>query len=140
MVESILRHLGGPARSLERSYEDGIRHPKTRRILAGASEVSKSIFFSTAIIIAAFIPLFTMQGVEGQIFAPMAKTYGYAMIGALLATFTVAPVLSSFFLPETINEREPLLLRKIKPAYLVALRTALRHRYLTAGVAVLLLV
>jgi len=144
MVESIFRHLR--ERSHHAPDEQAGADPghgvgsKMRKILAGAAEVDKSVFFSTAIIIAAFIPLFTMQGVEGQIFAPMAKTYGYAMIGALLATFTVAPVLSSFFLPETINEREPLLLRKLKPAYLVALRAAIRHRYLTSGVAVLLLV
>jgi heavy metal efflux system protein len=55
--------------------------------------------FSTAITIAAFGPLFTMQGVEGQIFGPMARTYGYALAGALIATFTVTPVLASFLLP-----------------------------------------
>jgi Cu/Ag efflux pump CusA len=46
------------------------------------------------------VPLFTMQGVEGQIFGPMARTYGYALAGALIATFTVTPVLASFLLPE----------------------------------------
>ena len=58
------------------------------------------MFFSTAIIVAAFIPLFTMQGVEGQIFGPMARTYAYALIGALIATFTVTPCLASLLLPE----------------------------------------
>jgi heavy metal efflux system protein len=59
------------------------------------------MFFSTAITVAAFVPLFTMQGVEGQIFSPMARTYGYALVGALIATFTVTPVLASLLLPST---------------------------------------
>ncbi|HWX39515.1 MAG TPA: CusA/CzcA family heavy metal efflux RND transporter [Blastocatellia bacterium] len=139
MVESIFRHLGESRRSSAHSTADGMRNSKTRRILAGASEVSKSIFFSTAIIIAAFIPLFTMQGVEGQIFAPMAKTYGYAMIGALIATFTVAPALSSFLLPDNASEKEPFVLRKIRPVYLSVLRRALDHRFVTATLALAVL-
>ena len=55
---------------------------------------------------AAFVPLFTMQGVEGQIFSPMARTYAYALIGALLATFTVTPGLASLLLPEHVRETE----------------------------------
>ncbi|MBI3652866.1 MAG: efflux RND transporter permease subunit [Acidobacteria bacterium] len=137
MVESIFRHLSGQEQHGGLLNSAGAS--KEQKILAGASEVAKSVFFSTAIIIAAFIPLFTMQGVEGQIFAPMAKTYGYAMLGALLATFTVAPVLSSFLLPEKVNEKEPFLLRVIKPAYLFVLRKALRYRLVTAGLALALL-
>jgi cobalt-zinc-cadmium resistance protein CzcA len=135
MVENIFRHLREAAS--EQSEAD---RSKLHRILLAAGEVDKSIFFSTAIIIAAFIPLFTMQGVEGQIFAPMAKTYGYAMIGALLATFTVAPVLSSFLLSEKVKEQEPLLLRKIRPAYVFLLRKAMQHRLIAAGSALALLV
>ncbi len=62
-------------------------------IYVSALQVDKAILFSTAVTIAAFGPLFTMQGVEGQIFGPMARTYGYALAGALIATFTVTPVL-----------------------------------------------
>ena len=54
-----------------------------RLILISALQIDRAVFFSTAIIVAAFIPLFTMQGVEGQIFSPMARTYGYALVGAL---------------------------------------------------------
>jgi cobalt-zinc-cadmium resistance protein CzcA len=139
MVENIFRHLregdhlARPARQVDK------KQSKLRKIVAGAAEVDKSIFFSTAIIIAAFIPLFTMQGVEGQIFAPMAKTYGYAMLGALIATFTVAPALSSFLLPEKVSEREPWIVRTLQAIYLPALRTALRYRYITIAVAVGLL-
>ena len=68
---------------------------RLRLILISALQIDKAVFFSTAIIVAAFIPLFTMQGVEGQIFSPMAQTYAYALIGALLATFIVTPCLTS---------------------------------------------
>jgi cobalt-zinc-cadmium resistance protein CzcA len=138
MVENIFRHLrrrpGAGTGSKVRDHQS-----KLARILAGATEVDKSIFFSTAIIIAAFIPLFTMQGVEGQIFAPMAKTYGYAMVGALIATFTVAPVLSSFLLPNSVREREPVIVRKVKAGYLFVLKRALEYRFVTIGAAALLL-
>jgi heavy metal efflux system protein len=139
MVENIFRHLSEPGDGAPIAHAPSNMDSKLHRILLSTTEVGKSIFFSSAIIIAAFIPLFTMQGVEGQIFAPMAKTYGYAMIGALLATFTVAPVLSSFLLPEKVQEKEPLLLRKIRPVYMRALRGALRLRWVTAAVAVALL-
>lgn len=79
---------------------------RLRLIYLSASEVDKAIFFSAAITIAAFVPLFTMQRVEGQIFAPMAKTYGYALLGALIATFTVSPCLASLLMPEHVRETE----------------------------------
>ena len=77
---------------------------RLRLILISALQIDRAVFFSTAIIVAAFIPLFTMQGVEGQIFSPMARTYGYALVGALLATFTVTPCLASLLLPEHVAE------------------------------------
>src|SRR5207249_7260802 len=113
---------------------------RLRLILASALQVDKAVFFSATITVAAFVPLFTMQGVEGQIFNPMARTYGYALIGALIATFTVSPVLSAFLLPETVREKETLVVRKLKAAYLLLLRYALDHRVVTAGAAVALLV
>ena len=64
------------------------------------------------ITIAAFLPLFTMQGVEGQIFGPMARTYAYALLGAVIATFTVTPVMSSILLPERVSEVETFLVRQ----------------------------
>ena len=77
---------------------------RLRLILASALQVDKAIFFSALITVAAFVPLFTMQGVEGQIFSPMARTYGLALVGALLSTFTITPVLTSFLLPERVDE------------------------------------
>ena len=74
---------------------------RLRLILISALQVDKAVFFSVLIIVAAFVPLFTMQGVEGQIFGPMARTYGFALAGALIATFTVTPVLATYCCPST---------------------------------------
>src|SRR5262249_148471 len=92
MVENIFRHLthDEPA---ETANPEIRRADKLRRILNAAVEVDKPIFFSVVITIAAFLPLFPMQGVEGQIFGPMSRTYAYALIGAVIATFTVTPVM-----------------------------------------------
>ena len=87
---------------------------RLRIIFASALQVDKAVFFSTAVTVAAFVPLFTMQGVEGQIFNPMARTYGYALFGALLATFTVTPVLASILLPEHIEETETIVVRALR--------------------------
>jgi cobalt-zinc-cadmium resistance protein CzcA len=101
---------------------------RLRTILASALQVDKAILFSTAITVAAFVPLFTMQGVEGQIFNPMARTYGYALAGALLSTFTITPVLASFLLPEHVRELETIAVRALRSAYAPVLRWALIHR------------
>jgi cobalt-zinc-cadmium resistance protein CzcA len=101
---------------------------RLRLILISALEVDKAVFFSATITVAAFIPLFTMQGVEGQIFNPMARTYGFAMVGALIATFTVTPVLASLVIPEDVNEVETFVVRALRAAYTPVLRWALSHR------------
>ena len=74
--------------------------------MRAARQVGRPIFFSTAIIVVAFIPLFTMTGVPGKIFAPMSITYGFALLGALLMAFTLAPVLCSFLLTGSIKEED----------------------------------
>jgi heavy metal efflux system protein len=137
MVENIFRHLREePAGAAHEQHH----HSKLRRILVSAAEVDKAIFFSAAIIVAAFIPLFTMQGVEGRIFSPMAKTYGYALLGALIATFTVSPVLAQFLFPDKLVEKETLLVRWLKDAYLRVLRVALDYRVWSAAVGAAFLV
>jgi cobalt-zinc-cadmium resistance protein CzcA len=107
---------------------------RLRIIFASALQVDKAVFFTAAITVTAFVPLFTMQGVEGQIFGPMARTYGYALAGALLATFTITPVLASLLLPEHIEEVETFIVRGLRSAYTPVLRWALGH--LAAAVAV----
>ncbi|MGC6751701.1 efflux RND transporter permease subunit, partial [Escherichia coli] len=81
-------------------------------ILHASSDVSRGIFFAAAIIIASFLPLFTLTGVEGHIFGPMAKTYAYAIAGGLLAAFTVSPVLAALLLPDKLKEVDTWVVRQ----------------------------
>ncbi len=101
---------------------------RLRLILISALQIDRAVFFSTAIIVAAFIPLFTMQGVEGQIFGPMARTYAYALVGALIATFTVTPCLASFLLAEHVSEVETRIVRALRAIYTPVLQWSLRNR------------
>jgi cobalt-zinc-cadmium resistance protein CzcA len=112
---------------------------RLRMILISAMQVDKAVLFSALITVAAFVPLFTMEGVEGQIFGPMARTYGYALAGALIATFTVTLVLASIVLPEHVKETETILVRLLHRIYNPALRFALDRRRLSVlmGIAFL---
>lgn len=138
MVENIYRHLA------ERTYrvESGTGHytlsNRLSAILQAATEVNRGIFFAAAIIIASFIPLFTLTGVEGHIFGPMAKTYAYAIIGGLIATFTVSPVLSALLLPDRVSEVETRIVRALRRVYRPALAFTLSNRILTLGATALL--
>ncbi len=138
MVENIFRHI---AHHTPREGEDrpAPLSDKLRRILTGAVEVDKAILFSVIITIAAFLPLFTMQGVEGQIFGPMARTYAYALLGAVIATFTVTPVLASILLPSHVQEVETLVVRHLRNLYQAILVPAVRHYRRAAVVAALFL-
>ncbi len=113
---------------------------RLRLIFLSALQVDRSIFFSVAITVAAFIPLFTMQGVEGQIFGPMARTYGYALAGALIATFTITPVLASLVLPKRVEEVETIVVRTLRRAYEPVLTWALDHRRVMVAIGVVFLV
>ncbi len=116
-----------PTRTMDRSGPQ-IWTDRMRLIFISALQIDKAVFFSTIIIVAAFIPLFTMQGVEGQIFNPMAKTYAYALIGALIATFTVTPCLASLMLPARVEEVETFIVRSIRRVYTPVLNWSLGHR------------
>ncbi|MCL2656681.1 MAG: CusA/CzcA family heavy metal efflux RND transporter [Betaproteobacteria bacterium] len=109
---------------------------RLRMIFLSALQVDRAVLFSSAITVAAFIPLFTMQGVEGQIFGPMARTYAYALSGALIATFTVTPVLAALLLPKKIEEKETLIVRAIRRAYTPLLDWALRRRKTTLAIGI----
>jgi heavy metal efflux system protein len=112
---------------------------RLRMILASALQVDNAIFFSALITMAAFVPLFTMQGVEGQIFNPMARTYGFALAGALISTFTVTPVLASYLIPEQVAETETIVVRLLHRIYAPALRYSLSHRKVMLGLAAVFL-
>jgi cobalt-zinc-cadmium resistance protein CzcA len=131
MMENIYRHLSGHGPQVVADREASLTD-KLNRILTAAIEVDKAIFFSVIITIAAFLPLFTMQGVEGQIFGPMARTYAYALLGAIIATFTVTPVMSSILLPERVNEVETFLVRHIRRGYQLILPLVVRRHYVAA--------
>jgi cobalt-zinc-cadmium resistance protein CzcA len=147
MVENIFRHLA------QRPEERFDRSPLLHRVRSAvefrgkfaviansAVEVNQAIFFSAAIIIAGFVPLFTLSGIEGHIFGPMAKTYAYAIAGGLIATFTVSPALAALLLPDRVEETETFIVRWLHRAYRPALEFALANRVLTLGAAALLFV
>src|SRR6185437_10225958 len=124
MVENIFRHLS------HRDLRSG--GDKVRTIYNASTEVTKAIFFSATIIIAGFLPLFTLSGVEGHIFGPMARTYAYALSGGLLATFTVSPALSALLLPERVAHTETRLVRAISRFYARVRDVVLPRRAMTA--------
>ena len=134
MIENIYRHLAEHAR---RTISDPHSRlgDKLHRILVAAVEVDKPIFFSVIITIAAFLPLFTMQGVEGQIFGPMSRTYAYALLGAVIATFTVTPVMSAILLPDRVNEVETFVVRSIRKIYEPVLLLAVKNARTAATIA-----
>ena len=140
MVESIYRRLGVAAAIGAVRAAEGLSG-KLSAIFLAAADVNRSIFFAAGIIIAGFLPLFTLSGVEGHIFAPMAKTYAYALAGGLLATFTVTPAISAMLLPEHVTETETWIVRTLHRVYAPALRLAVGNRVLTiaGAIAVLLL-
>jgi heavy metal efflux system protein len=154
LVENVFRNFQRPPeerRALLQQLADGFYGPdpttraassagavrgwtdRLRIILVSTLQVDKAVLFAALITVAGFVPLFTMQGVEGQIFGPMARTYGYALAGALLATFTVTPVLASFLLPSHLKETETALVRVLHRAFDPALRFALTHRAVAVG-------
>jgi cobalt-zinc-cadmium resistance protein CzcA len=137
MVENIYRQLSRPLANPRGRSNRLMR--KLATIREAAFEVNRAIFFSAAIIITSFIPLFTLVGVEGHIFGPMAKTYAYAIAGGLLATFTVTPALSALIMPRVVEERDTFLVRWLRRVYEPVLQFALANRILTLGGAGLLL-
>src|SRR5438477_4409998 len=143
MVEAIFRRLTQttPLSEVEQSYisYDTAMGIKSHAILSAAADVSRSIFFAAAIIIAAFLPLFTLSGVEGHIFGPMARTYAYALAGGLLATFTITPALSAVILPERVRETETIAVRTLHRLYTPILRLAVANRLMTLLMAIGLL-
>jgi cobalt-zinc-cadmium resistance protein CzcA len=107
---------------------------KLAAIANAVGEVDRAVFFSALIIIAGFVPLFTLSGIEGHIFGPMAKTYAFAIVGALIATFTVSPAFSSLLLPDRVRETETPVVRALRRVYGPMLESALANRIVTLGV------
>ncbi|MBV9814512.1 MAG: efflux RND transporter permease subunit, partial [Alphaproteobacteria bacterium] len=142
MVENVFRHLSEGEQHHEYAPTGIARRAgltgRLRTILRSASEVNRAIFFAAGIIVAAFIPLFTLGGVEGHIFGPMATTYAYAIAGGVIATFTISPALSALLLPERVRETETLVVRGLRRIYEPVLYFAVANRIITLGAAALL--
>src|SRR5262249_28725498 len=129
MVENIYRHL---------TSGDRAELPLKQRILLACKEVERCLFFSTIIMVAALLPLFTMKGPEGQIFGPMADTYAFALAGALLLALTLSPVLCLVFFKHLKPARDNFLVRWLKAGYLWHLERCLNYRWAAVGGFVLL--
>ncbi len=106
VMENVFRHLSGKGDT-----------PVSERIRDAVSEVGKPMAFSTIIIGVSFLPLFTMTGVSGVIFAPMSHTYALAIGGAIVLALTLTPVLASRFLPARLEEKESRLMRALHRVY-----------------------
>jgi cobalt-zinc-cadmium resistance protein CzcA len=125
MIENMVRHLGNKA------------DPRTplQKIRDAAHEVLRPVFFARGIIITSYLPIFTLQAVEGRLFKPMAWTVSFALIGALLFAIVVAPVLAILFFRNGATEWENPLLIWVTKHYRTAVRAAIVNRKITLGIA-----
>ena len=112
---------------------------KLQVIEDAAKEVGRPILFGILIIIAVYLPILTLQGIEGKMFTPMALTVGMALIGSLILTLTFVPVASSFLLKEKSSHQEPRIIHWIRQLYTPLLEKALKRRSLTLGIALVVL-
>lgn len=127
MVENMLHHLD-PHVDAAKSI--------TERIRLAAHEVQRPVFYAITIIITAYLPIFTLQKVEGRLFRPMAWTVAFTLLGALLFSMLIAPVLVSFVFPREIRRWENPMFGLILKAYRRAVTWTVHHRWVMAGVAV----
>ncbi|HLY16302.1 MAG TPA: CusA/CzcA family heavy metal efflux RND transporter [Bryobacteraceae bacterium] len=125
MVENIVRHMnrrGDPRTSME-------------KIRAAAHEVQRPVFYAIGIIITAYLPIFTLQRVEGKLFRPMALTVAFALLGALIFSMLVAPALASFFFRKNAHQWRNPVMEFITSRYRTSVAWSVRTRWLTVGVA-----
>ena len=140
LVENVFRRfaLAAAAQPVGDPFQDmaapGGLTGKLAAIANAVAEVDRAVLFSALIIIAGFVPLFTLSGIEGHIFGPMAKTYAFAIVGALIATFTVSPAFSALLLPDRVRETETPVVRALRRVYGPMLEFALANRIVTLGV------
>ncbi|MGD9679719.1 MAG: efflux RND transporter permease subunit [Candidatus Obscuribacterales bacterium] len=134
MVENIFRHLA------EASH--GGKKPENRWaiVLNAAQEVGRPIVFAIAIIVAVYLPLFTLEGVEGRMFHPLALTFIYALVGALLCSLTLIPLLCFWFMKGPIVERQSPIVRAGKRVCSPGLYLSMKYPKLTIAICVAMLV
>ncbi len=131
MVENIVRHLA-------RQEENG--RPMQQRITEAAHEVQRPVFYAIAIIITAYLPIFTLQAVEGRIFHPMAWTVAFALLGALFFSIILAPVLSSFAFSKGAREWKNPVMQYLREHYRRRVRWTIHHHGFTIGAGVISLI
>ena len=131
MVENIVRHM-----SRRHSHSGNSRTP-AEAIRDAAHEVQRPVFYSIAIIITAYMPIFTLQRVEGRLFRPMAWTVAFCLLGALTFSILVAPVLCSAFFRRGVQEPRNRVMETLTNLYRNRLRWAIRHRWITVGVGLI---
>ena len=128
MIENIIRHL---------AHKDDTRIP-ARKIRDASHEVQRPVFFAIGIIITAYLPIFTLQAVEGRLFKPMAWTVAFALLGALTFSIVIAPVIATFLFRKGAKEWTNPLMQWLINRYRVAVHAAITHRYVTVGIAAVL--
>ena len=128
MVENIVRHLS-------RCQNGDSSKSAIQSIREAAHEVQRPVFYAITIIITAYLPVFTLQRVEGRLFKPMAWTVAFALLGALLFSMLIAPVLSSILFRKGVTEWHNPVMEFLKTRYRDAARWAIEHRLVTVGVA-----
>jgi heavy metal efflux system protein len=139
MVENIVRHLGH--RQSASSGSDAntgrttviVKSP-AQAIREACHEVQRPVFFAIAIIITAYMPIFTLQRVEGKLFKPMAWTVAFALLGALTYSILIAPVLSSWLFSKGVKEFQNPVMTFLIRQYRRAVRRAIEYRWVTVGV------
>lgn len=135
MIENIMRHVAERQKQVRRRPSvDEVRQV----ILQSGHEVLRPIFFAVGIIIIVYLPILTLQGVEGKMFRPMALTVIFALVAALVLAFTVAPVLASLFLSQGVSEKETRVIRWAKAVYQPVLLRTFRHPIMTGAVTAVL--
>src|ERR1035441_7535120 len=128
MIENIVRLLSHPGSRPEETVGEKIQR--------AAHEVQRPVFYSIAIIITAYLPIFTLQAVEGRLFKPMAWTVAFALLGALIFSMLLAPVLSSLLFRRSVREWRNPALMFLTNWYRKGVRRAIEARWVTVGVAV----
>jgi cobalt-zinc-cadmium resistance protein CzcA len=132
MIENILRHL--------ESRRNGDRgHSIVETIRLAAHEVQRPVFYAIFIIITAYLPIFTLQRVEGRLFRPMAWTVGFALLGALFFSILLAPVLASFLFRKQASEWQNPVLKFVTQIYCRQLAWCIQHRWATVGGSAMIL-
>jgi cobalt-zinc-cadmium resistance protein CzcA len=128
MMENFIRRRGEARRADPRAFLSVGPRPRMTFFVAAATEVARPVLFGVLIIIAVYLPIFTLQGLEGKMFRPMAITVCSAILGSLILSLTVIPVLASFLLRLDVGEREGTWFPRLRRAYLTLLSDAMAHR------------